>query len=238
LVMGRLAVPWQLIRLAVKAADSDGAARIANTPYAATVTLILGEIERMVDELKTDLKNGAVIAVTGQLKCIHDAARALHTELDLPADTPWGRHLAAIRSDVSRVLTTEIESAPGRLRRLLRPRSANDIACESVLDPIEVADAEAMIELVGACRSYAAELAINEITLRVYPEMQQYLDTGTQALLEALRSSEGADRTFRQSQMDAAVRFCAKLFGKDYASLLKKAAEIAASAERKTAVKV
>ena len=81
LVMGRLAAPWQLIRLAVKAAQSDDAARIAATPYAMAVTIVLADVERMVRELKADLKRGG--AVTSLLKCMHDAARGLRTELDL-----------------------------------------------------------------------------------------------------------------------------------------------------------
>ena len=40
-----------------------------------------------------------------------------------------------------------------------------------------------------------------------------------------------------KSQLDAAVRFCAKVFGSDYAALLTKAAEVAGNDERKTAVK-
>ena len=59
MVANRLAVPWQLIRLAVKAAESDEAARIAASPYALAVTITLGDIERMVEELKADLKRGA-----------------------------------------------------------------------------------------------------------------------------------------------------------------------------------
>jgi hypothetical protein len=53
------------------------------------------------------------------------------------------------------------------------------------------------------------------------------------ALLDGLRHAGPADRSFRQSQVDAAVRFCAKVFGQEYASLLGKAAEVAGSAERK-----
>jgi hypothetical protein len=237
LVMRRLAAPWQLIRLAVKAADSDAASRIGATPYAAAVAIMLGEVERMVDELKADLRRGVSVAVAAQLKSIHDAARGLRAELDLPADSPWGRRLAAVRSEISDAVTTEIESAPGRVRRLLRPRPSNEIARDSVLDPDEVTDTEATIEFLSACRNYASELAINEITLRVHQEIQQYLDTGTQSLLDALRWAGDADRPFRKSQVDAAVRFCAKIFGRDYASLLTKAAEIAANSERKTAAR-
>jgi hypothetical protein len=52
-------------------------------------------------------------------------------------------------------------------------------------------------------------------------------------LIEALRHAGEADRGFRQSQVDAAVRFCAMLFGREYAALLAKAAEVAGAAESK-----
>jgi hypothetical protein len=236
-VMRRLAAPWQLIRLAVKAADSDAAAKIAGTPYAAAVTIALGEVEWMVEELKTDIQRGAGAAVSSLLKSIHDAARGLRTELDLAGDSPWSRQLAAMRSEIASVLKAQIESLPGRVRRLLRPRPASEIAAASALDPGDVAETEALIEIVGACRNYASELAINEMTLRTYHELQQYLDTGTSALLDGLRHAGDGDRPFRQSQVDAAVRFCGKVFGKEYASLLTKAAEVAANSERKAAAR-
>ena len=43
------------------------------------------------------------------------------------------------------------------------------------------------------------------------------------------------ERPFRQSQVDAAVRFCAKVFGQEYAALLTKAADVASHGERKAA---
>jgi hypothetical protein len=173
--------------------------------------------------------------VASLLKCIHDAARGVRTELDLSADSLWARQLATIRSEVSSVLKVEIESVPGRVRRLLRPRPSNEIARGSALDADEVAEAETMIEFVGACRNYAGELAISEVTLRTFQEIQQYLDTGTRALLDGLRMAGEPDRPFRKSQVDAAIRFCARAFGKDYAALLTKAAEMARSPERRAA---
>jgi hypothetical protein len=44
LVMSRLAAPWQLIRLAIKAAVSDDATRVASSAYSAAVTIVLAEI--------------------------------------------------------------------------------------------------------------------------------------------------------------------------------------------------
>jgi hypothetical protein len=237
LLLGRLASPWQVIRLAVADSDSVDAARIAAIPYGIAVTITLVDIERMVEDLKADLKAGRNLAVTSLLKCIHDAVRGVRSELDLAVDSPWGRQLAAIRSEVSSALRTEIESTPGRVRRLLRPRPAGKAAAAARLDPSEVAETEELIGLLGACRHYASELAVSEVTLRAYTELQQYLDTGTRPLVEGLRGGDPADRPFRQSQVDAAVRFCAKVFGPQYAALLGKAAEVAANSERKAAAK-
>ena len=61
-------------------------------------------------------------------KTLHDGVRGLRTELDLRNDSAWGRQLTAIRADISNSLQSEIESVPGRVRRLLRQRADKDIA--------------------------------------------------------------------------------------------------------------
>jgi hypothetical protein len=189
----------------------------------------------MVAELRQDLHSGQGVAVGALLKTIHDAARGLRTELAMPVDSSWGRALAAQRAQISDLLRTEIESMPNRVRRLLRPRPSKEIRPNSVLDPNEVVEVEALVEFVGVCRYFAGELAINEMTQRTLSDLRQYLDNGTRALLEGLRQAGDADRSFRQSQVDAAVRFCAKVFGRDYAALLVKAAEVAGSADARAA---
>jgi hypothetical protein len=235
LLMSRLAAPWQLIRLATKAAGGDDTSRIAETPYAVAVSIVLDEVDRRVRELSGDLKSGRGVAVSALLKEIHDALRGLRSELDLPLESAWGKQLTAVRAETSKILTAEIELMSGRVRRLMRPRPSKDIAPGSRLDPDEVADAEALIGFVVTCRNYAGELAINEVTQRVFNELQQSLDSGTHALLDALRHANDRERAFRQSQVDAAVRFCAKVFGQEYASLIAKAADVASQSERKAA---
>ncbi len=233
-VMTRMAEPWQIIRFGIKAAGNDTAARVAETQYGVTVNIVLAELDRLVGELRNDLRSGQGVAVAASLKTIHDTARGLRTELDLPVDSTWGRALATLRAQISDMLRSEIESMPGRVRRLLRHRPASEIRAHSVLDADEVAEIEGLVEFVGSCRYFARELAINEMTQRAFNDLHQFLDTGTRALLDGLRHAGDADRSFRQSQVDAAVRLCAKVFGKDYAALLGKAAEVAATAERRS----
>lgn len=234
-VMSRLAEPWQVIRFGVRAAGCDIAARVAETQYSVAVTIVLAELERLVNELRNDLRGGNGVAVGALLKAIHDCARGLRTELDLPVDSTWGRTLSAERAQIAELLRSEIESAPARVHRLLRSRPASEIRPNAVLDPDDVAETEALVGFVGTCRSFAGELAINEMTQRNFNDIQYSLDTGTRALLDALRHAGEKDRAFRQSQVDAAVRFCAKVFGPEYAALLTKAAEVASSGERRAA---
>jgi hypothetical protein len=222
-VMNRLAAPWQLIRLGVKAAGSDIAARVAETHYGVAVTIVIAERERQVMELRDDLRSGHGVAVGALLKTIHDAARGLRTELDMPVDSSWGRTLATLRGQISDTLRSEVESMPGKVRRLLRP--PGEIRPSSVLDANDVADTEALVKFVGTCRHFAGELAINEMTQRSFKEIQQYLDNSMKGLMEALRNAEPAERAFRQSQVDAAVRLCGTVFGRDYAAQLAKAVE-------------
>jgi hypothetical protein len=228
-VMGRLAAPWQLIRLGVRAANSDAAARIAQTPFALALDLVIAEIERAIAAMRAALSAGRRGEVAPLIKDVHDAARALHTELDLSGDLPWARKLSAARAEVAALLQKEIESIPERVRRLLRPRTAQQAS--HTLDAAEVADAEAALDLFGACRAHAGELALSEATRRVDSDLQNFFDSGTQILLDALRTAPAGERAGRQSQVDAAVRFCAKLFGAEYAALLSKAADVAAKGE-------
>ena len=238
LVMSKLAAPWQLLRLATRAANSDTAKRIAETPYAVAVEIVLEEVDRRVRELAADLKSGRGIAVSALLKEVHDALRGLRSELDLSPESAWGKQLSTLRGDVSRILTAEIELMPGRVRRLIRPRPAKEIVTGSKLDADEVTETEALIGFVATCRNYASELAINEVTQRTFSELQQFLESGTRTLLDTLRGASDSGRAFRQSQIDAAVRFCAKVFGQEYASLLAKAAEVAShDHERKVATR-
>lgn len=233
-VMSRLAHPWQLVRLAIKAADSDLISRIAETPYALAVELVLEDIERRIAVLRFEFAERRVENVLPRLKDLHEAIRGLRTEMDLSADTPWSRRLAALRSDISQMLSAQLDTLPSRLRRLLRPRSRQEIAPGSLIDPQEVEAIEKQVKLFITCRAYASELAINELTKRVSSELHHCLDTGTSALLDSVRLAGDADKKFRLSQVEAAVRFCAEVFGAEYASLLAKAAEVAAG-ERKAA---
>jgi hypothetical protein len=233
LLMQRLTASWQIIRLAVKMAASDDEIRVAATPYGVAVTMALHDLSSLAARLRADIKRGHFENVADHLKILHDGVRGLRTELDLRNDSSWGRQLASIRADISNALQSEIDSVPGRVRRLLRQRADKDISAGAKIDPGEVDETTALIDFVAVCRTYASELAINEVTLRTYSDLQHYVEQATEALVQSLRASDLKSRAYRQMQVTAAIRFCDVLFGHDYASLMTRAAENAVVGERK-----
>jgi hypothetical protein len=234
LIMQRLAQPWQIIRLAIKMAASDDEIRVAGTPYGIAVTIALHDLSFLAACLRTDIRRGQFDNVGEQLKTLHDGVRGLRTELDLRNDSSWGRQLTSIRADISNSLQSEIDSVPGRVRRILRQRSDKDISAAVKIDASEVEETAALIDFVAICRTYASELAINEVTLRTYSDLQHYVEQSTEGLVQSLRGGDTKARAYRQIQVKAAIRFCEVLFGHDYASLMGRAAENAVTGERKS----
>src|SRR5258708_28071354 len=159
LVMQRVAAPWQIIRLAIKMAASDDEIRVAATPYGIAVSIALQDLQFLAACLRTDIRRGQLDNVGEQLKALHDSARGLRTELDLRQDSAWGRQLASIRADISNSLQSEIDSVPGRVRRILRQRADKDVSASARIDASEVDETAALIDFVAVCRTYASELA-------------------------------------------------------------------------------
>jgi len=234
LIAQRLVAPWQIIRLAIKMAGSDDELRVAATPYGVAVTIALHDLSFVAACLRTDIRRGHFEYVGEQLKTLHDGVRGLRTELDLRNDSAWGRQLTSVRADTSNALQSEIDSVPGRVRRILRQRADKDIVAGVKIDMSEVEDAAALIDFVAVCRTYASELAINEVTLRTFSDLQHYVEQSTEGLVQSLRGGDMRVRAFRQQQVKAAIRFCEVLFGHDYASLMNRAAENAVTGERKS----
>jgi len=208
-------------------------ASLALNVFAIAVSIALHDLSFLAACLRTDIRRGQLDNVGEQLKSLHESARGLRTELDLRQDSAWGRQLASIRADISNSLQSEIDSVPGRVRRILRQRADKDIGSAPKIDAVEVEETAALIDFVAVCRTYASELAINEVTLRTYSDLQHYVERSTESLVQSLRGGDTKSRSYRQMQVKAAIRFCEVLFGHDYASLMSRAAENAVVVERK-----
>jgi hypothetical protein len=229
--MRRLAAPWQIIRLAIRTAGSHNQQRVTGTAYAIAVSIVLQELGRTAELLRDHLRAGEFAAVVPLLRTLHDGVRGLLGEIDIRADSVWGRQIAALRGDVSKSLRTHIEGLPARVHRLLRQRAAADIASDTRLEVVEAAETLALIEMVEACRGFADALALNEVTSRVHAELSQYVGATAEAVVAALRGCEPRVLRYRRQQADAAIALSRVLFGTEHAGRLQRSAELAFAAE-------
>jgi hypothetical protein len=227
LLKGRLQNETQLIRLAVMSAASDAAVRVAQAPLAPAVNLILGELHLSVADLRDKLKENRISDAAQALRQLRDGIRGMQTELDMSRDSAWGREFHAIRGEVAELLQREIQPMPAVVRRLLRAPQGNEAVSKAGPSEVDVADTEARLTFVVASRSFANELAVNQISREVHVELQRYIERTAPALIDALRSAPPQERRYRRAQADAAVRFAAKVFGSEYAAQLARAITIA-----------
>ncbi|MBK5958028.1 hypothetical protein CCR97_07360 [Rhodoplanes elegans] len=238
LVMNRMPATWHLVRVAVRAAQSDKAERIAESAYGLALSMVLTETERTVRELVHHFRRGQMGRAIESLKDVHEAVRGLRSEVNMSSGTGPARQLAAIRAGVADALKSDLDTIPGRVRRIIRIVPGKHLPAGAAIDQGEVAEIEALLGFLAACKNYASELALNEITLRVLSDLQSQLDNGSRSIIDVLRACEPGELPYRKAQMEAAIRFCAKILGDEFATVIARAAEVAVSSERKAAAKV
>ena len=123
LVAGRLKTPWQLIRLATKAAPSKNAADIAATPYAAAVSMVLDRLEDQRATLRFALKNERILVAREILAFVYDTEYALRVRIDLLAQSDWGRRLDQLMAAIAALVEAEVSRFPDNVGHILGSRS-------------------------------------------------------------------------------------------------------------------
>ena len=119
MVTKRLKVPWQLARLATKAAHSKNAAEIAATRYAISITMVLDHLDDRRIDLSHALKSNRIAIAKDMLTDIYDIEHALRVSIDRIEETDWGRRLDAVMASVASDLKAELQSLPGNLHHVL-----------------------------------------------------------------------------------------------------------------------
>ncbi len=230
----RLTQPSQIVKFITFATGFDDPGLILKTPYAHGIELLLADLELQVKAERQCLARRDMETAGRIVTDFHLGAKAMRTEMDLGSDGRWAKRLAKLRADIANMLTPELDSLSGRIRRLLRLQKRDD-GLPLKFDTLEKDELGQLIDFLMVCRPCASEIAMNELTQRTFSEIQSYLDTSMSGLIDAVRAARGADRAVRQQQAEAAVEFCAKIFGPSYAQLQTKALEVASADERRAA---
>jgi hypothetical protein len=123
MVATRLRTPWQLIRLATKAAPSKSAADIAATPYAITISMALDRVENRRLELRTALRTERVLVAREILEEIYDTEYAFQVRIDLLDQSDWGKRLRDLLTAIATLVEAEVARFPDNVGHILGSRS-------------------------------------------------------------------------------------------------------------------
>ena len=122
LVAKRLRTPWQLIRLATKAAPSKNAADIAATPYAIAVLMVLDRLDDNRSALRVALRNNRVLVCKEILTDIYDTEYALQVRIDLLDESDWGERLHNLMNAIAALVEAEVSRFPKNVGHVLGSR--------------------------------------------------------------------------------------------------------------------
>jgi hypothetical protein len=123
LVAARLKAPWQVIRLATKAAASKNAADIAATPYAIAVSMALDRLEDQRATLRTALKNERPMVAREILTNIYDTEYAVQVRINQLDQSDWGERLRNIMGMIGSLVDAEVARFPDDIDHVLASRS-------------------------------------------------------------------------------------------------------------------
>ena len=123
LVGQRLKSPWELIRLATKAAPSKNAADIAATPCAIAVPMVLDRLDDSRLALRVALKTERVLVAKQILTEIYDTEYALQVRIDRLDESDWGKRLHYVMNAIAMLVEAEVNRFPDDIDHVLASRS-------------------------------------------------------------------------------------------------------------------
>src|ERR1700722_18260383 len=123
LVAGRLRTPWQLIRLATKAAPGRNAADITATPYAITLSMVLDRLDDKRSALRTALRNDRVLVAKDILIDMYNTEHEVRIRIDLLGQPGLGERLDSVMGAIAALVEAEGSRFPDNIGHVLGSRS-------------------------------------------------------------------------------------------------------------------
>jgi len=122
LVARRLKTPWQLVRLATKAAATKSAADVAAAPYACVVPMVLDRLDDQRLALRVALQHNRVLVARDLLAEIYDIEYALKVRIDDIEHCEWGIRLQQLMDAIAALVSAEVSRFPANVGHILGSR--------------------------------------------------------------------------------------------------------------------
>ncbi|HHK75323.1 MAG TPA: hypothetical protein ENJ57_09185 [Rhizobiales bacterium] len=183
----RLKTPSHILHIPVKVLGSADAGRICSTPFRILGDILLFDIDCLVDDLISQLRQSAPIGdILINLEEFHDLTGGFNSEVDVLARNTWGQRLGRARTRISDVLEREIRQLPALMREHIKTHGsrANDFFHPAGQKPgkagaTPLQGEEKLVHalaLMKGCKPYMDQLSINATMHKVENEIEQITD--------------------------------------------------------------
>ena len=232
LMLGRLANPIDMARVVVQSLGLRDGIRIAPTPYAVAIDLIIYDMGLLGRKISDCVKTGKGVGPTLYwLSRLHEYSIDLMDHIEISLKSDWGKSLLTVRNSVSRDLGAEIDQVLPNLMQFYRrrPNISDKGNCRNP-DQIAVFEVLHGLALTVGCRPYLDQLSLNQVVNSTDTEVHRYLRVVSDALLNDVRSTESARQQCVLKWFDTAVQFSRVVFGDEDAKLLARSGQVASRA--------
>lgn len=238
-VMGRLAEPWQIMRLARQIAKRDDDTMIRGTDLAILGNVMIEDMEAIGLKLKRLRPAEADLAdLLAKAKRFADISHGLSREIDIRRWGEWGQRLLAARNKVSTTIAVIMARFLRDLGKALPLKSMGVYGRAgprqpSVIKPpseATIAQAEEQLKFLEACRNIGEAIGIHADYKTVRQEIDSYLESYEDGIIEEIRGAKGVELENAREYVAAAARLRHILSGAEAASMLRRQAEVAAGA--------
>jgi hypothetical protein len=226
-VYRRLEHPAQILRILTRFEGTDDGVRLSKSRFAPCADIVLAEIDFADERIAAHISRPAEFdSLLAAIRRFYALANGLSVAVELEGATDWRKRLAAHRRRASEILSAEVETIPGAVRRAMRPRRREGERIQPVPED-DVLEAEYAVRLMVGLKPYRAELAVNELLGTVASQIEKFVESANEAINHELRTATGAGVDVARSDLDVAVRINAIVFGESYAALLKRSGDVA-----------
>ncbi len=227
--------PSALCSFAGRLARSDDPRVIGQSPFAPFVDMVLSEAERLnilAEAHRT--RNPDPVAFSQALQEYHSLVKGVELDMDLSQTDTWRKRLSNTKKKISDIVSRELASAHGAVRRSMQVPVLNK-AGDFKVDQNAIDDAVRALRVVVMVRNATETFAVNDIGKRTRQAVEQTLEIVTRSLITELRKQHGKALDAHVAAVDVAIMLSEIYYGADYAQQLRRSRQSAIAFAREHA---
>lgn len=239
-VMARLEEPWQILRLARKLVGFGNDAAVSRSGLAELGEIFLRELENIADTMsKRRVGTSDLDEMRVQIGRFAEVSQGFIREIDIRRCSDWGHRILAARARLSAAIAEEMSRFELELARALPLHQIGSYGKNGPRRPdVTKAPNFSRAERAAACLRFVTEVcpSVESIGAQahcktVHQQIETYLQSYEDGLIEELRRSKGAERANAQAYLDIVVGYREVMGATGMAQTLRRRGQVAAAAQ-------